>query len=409
MILMKMAWRNLWRNPRRTLITVFSMAFGLTMMIVSYCLMEGMFDQMVRYATLLGSGHIQVHHPDYLEDRSLYDTIQDPGGVLEAIAGTGVGPSSPRSFATALISSGPQSAGGILWGIDPASEVNVTEMHRHLELGSFLSPLTRGEVVLGRNLARTLSVGTGDEVIVLTQAADGSLGNDVYTVSGVLRSVGEAVDRGGVIMNIMDLDELLSLNGRIHEVAVRLDQPGSLDEGTYTVSRALSASGLDVRNWRKLFPELDEYLRLSDTSTWIVLVIIFAVASLGIMNTQLMALFERTREIGIMRALGLGPYSVAVMVFLETLFLTLFAAVAGGVVGSLWSSYLHSHGWDLRSVGGSFAFVGVTFDPYLRATLTVRAVAESIAIMIIVAMVATIYPLFRSTRITPVDAIGRGR
>ena len=404
-----MAWRNLWRNPRRTLITVFSMSFGLTMMIVSYSLMEGMFDQMVRYATLLGSGHIQVHHPLYLEDRSLYETIEDPGMVLDAIARAGVGPASPRSFATALISSGPQSAGGMLRGIDPSSEVNVTEMHRHLERGSFLSPMGTGEVVLGRNLAKTLSVGPGDEIIVLTQAADGSLGNDIYPVSGVLMSVGEAVDRGGVIMNIMDLDRLLVLNGRVHEVAVRLDSPGRLEEGTGAVSQALNSSSLEVKNWRKLFPELDEYLRLSDTSTWIVLVIIFAVASLGIMNTQLMALFERTREIGVMRALGLGPLSVAVLVFLETLFLTLFAAGAGGIAGALWSARLQSHGWDLRSVGGSFAFVGVTFDPYLKATLTVQAVTESIAIMIVVAMVATIYPLFRSTRITPVDAIGRGR
>lgn len=409
MTLIKMAWRNLWRNPRRTLITVFSMAFGLTMMIVSYSLMEGMFDQMVRYATVLGSGHIQVHHPEYREDRSLYDTIGDPGSILESIDRTGVGNASPRSFATALISSGPQSAGGMLWGIDPANEVNVTEMHRHLEHGTFLSPLGTGEVVIGRNLAKTLSVEPGDEIIVLTQAADGSLGNDIYTVAGILKSVGEAVDRGGVIMNIMDLDHLLVLNGRIHEVAVRLESPGRLEEGTEAISRALASTGLEVKNWRKLFPELDEYLRLSDTSTWIVLVIIFAVASLGIMNTQLMALFERTREIGVMRALGLGPLSVAVLVFLETIFLTLFAAGAGGILGSFWAAYLQSHGWDLRSVGGSFAFVGVTFDPYLKATLTVHVVTESIAIMIIVAMVATIYPLFRSTRITPVDAIGRGR
>jgi ABC-type lipoprotein release transport system permease subunit len=409
MTLVRIAWRNLWRNPRRTFITMFSMSFGLTMMIVFYALMSGMVDQMVRFATILGAGHIQVHHVDYLEERSLYDTMNETKRMLETIAQTGVGHAAPRSFATALISSGPQSTGSVLWGIDPKLEREVTELHLHLEQGSFLDPDPSGGVVLGRNLARKLAVEPGDEIIILTQAADGSMGNALYTVSGILKSVGEALDRGGVLIHRQDLDDLVFMQGRVHEITIRLNDPGNLEMDTETILQSLDPMGVEVKNWKELFPELNEYLRLSDTSTVIVLAIIFAVASLGIMNTQLMALFERTREIGVMRALGLGPGPIALLVLLETMFLTFLSAVVGGAAGSLWSAYLEKYGWDLTNIGGSFSFAGVAFETHFRATLTTSAVVDSVVVMIIISFAATLYPLFRAVRITPADAIGRGR
>ena len=408
MTLVKMAWRNLWRNPRRTLITLFSMTFGLTMMIVGYALSDGMLNQMVHYATLLGTGHVQVHHPDYLEDHSLYDSLTDIETLLAEVSGAGIGSASPRVFATALVSSGQQSAGGKLWGIDPDLESSVTELHKHLETGTWLATGASGSVVLGRNLARTLSVGPGDEIVILTQAADGSLGNDLYSVSGTLKSIGESLDRGGVIMHIQDLTELLVMDGKVHEIAIRLNEPNELDAASLTLSKALDREEYKVENWKQLFPELAEYLRLSSSSMAIVLFIIFAVASLGIVNTQLMSLFERTREVGIMRALGMGPLSMALLVLFETVFLVLMAAVAGGVAGILWSLRLEHIGWDISWMGGSFAFVGVAFDPHMYATLTPAAVIESITVMFIVVLVTSIYPLFRAARISPVDAIGRG-
>ncbi len=407
MTLVRMAWRNLWRNPRRTFITLFSMIFGLTMMIVGYALMDGMLDQMVHYATLLGTGHVQVHHPEYLEDHSLYDTM--PATPETIAAASRAGPATPRIFATALVSSGKQSTGGQLWGIDPDMERDVTELHLHLSEGRWLAPEAREQVVLGKNIARTLSVGPGDEIIVLTQAADGSLGNNIYTVSGVFKSIGEAIDRGGVFMHLDDLSSLLVLDGKIHEIAVRLDDPEKLDQARQIIQNELDPVKYSVEDWKQLFPELSEYLRISSSSMWIMLLVIFAVAGLGIVNTQLMALFERTREIGIMRALGLGPLSVAGLILIETIFLALISAAAGGVVGSLWSLHLEKVGWDISWMGGSFDFIGVAFDPHMYATLTLDAVLQCVAIMFIVVLVVTLYPLFRATRISPVDAIGRGR
>jgi ABC-type lipoprotein release transport system permease subunit len=385
------------------------MIFGLTMMIVGYTLTDGMLAQMVHYATLLGSGHIQIHHPDYLEDHSMYDTISDPERILAEIGDDNVGMAAPRVYATALVSSGPQSAGAQIWGIDPALERGVTELNLHLESGSWILDHPEGTVVLGRNLARTLSAVPGTEIVVLTQAADGSLGNNIYTVTGVLKSIGEALDRGGVIMHMEDLSVLIALDGQVHEIAVRLKNPDLLEKDREILRRNPDISKLDTRDWKQLFPELAQYLRVSSSSMSIILFIIFAVASLGIINTQLMALFERTREVGIMRALGMGPFSVATLVFLETVYMALLASVLGGAIGALWSLRLERSGWDISWMGGSFDFIGVAFDPHLYAKLTPLAVFHSIAVMMIVILLATLYPLYRAARISPVDAIGRGR
>jgi ABC-type lipoprotein release transport system permease subunit len=409
MMLIRMAWRNLWRNPRRTFITLFSMVFGLTMMIVGYALMDGMTVQMVHYATLLGSGHVQIHHPDYIEDHSMYDTLEDPEELLGRVSTSGVGSASPRMFATALASSGPQSAGAQLWGIDPVAESTVTELHKHLEQGEWLSARPSGGIILGRNLARTLSASPGDEIVVLTQAADGSLGNEIYTVSGVLKSIGEMLDRGGILMHISDLTQLLVLDGQIHEIALKLQDPDDLEGAREILGGVFDRNRYDIRDWKQLFPELAEYLKLSSGSMTIILFVIFAVASLGIINTQLMSLFERTREVGIMRALGLGPFAVARLVFFETIYMLLMAALIGGVTGSVWSLRLERHGWDISWMGGSFDFVGVAFEPYLYASLRPAAIIDSIWVMVVVVLVASLYPLYRAARISPVDAIGRGR
>jgi ABC-type lipoprotein release transport system permease subunit len=228
-------------------------------------------------------------------------------------------------------------------------------------------------------------------------------------VTGVLKSIGEALDRGGVIMHMEDLSVLIALDGQVHEIAVRLKNPDLLEKDREILRRNPDISKLDTRDWKQLFPELAQYLRVSSSSMSIILFIIFAVASLGIINTQLMALFERTREVGIMRALGMGPFSVATLVFLETVYMALLASVLGGAIGALWSLRLERSGWDISWMGGSFDFIGVAFDPHLYAKLTPLAVFHSIAVMMIVILLATLYPLYRAARISPVDAIGRGR
>ncbi len=391
------------------------MAFGMAMMVFTVALLQGFKGQMERYATILGPGHLQLHHPRYLEEHSLYDSFAGPEQAAAAAeaalgaAGYG-GQAAPRAFATALVSSGSRSAGAQVWGIDPAREMRVTELHRHLAEGEFLAPGRERELVIGTGLARTLGVKPGDEVVVLTQAADGSLGNALYTVRGILLPLGEAMDRGGVLMGLSDLDELAALEGRAHEVVVRLPDPAKLEDAAAVLkAAALRATegpleGLEVRTWKQAMPEISETIRLYDVSQFITLLIIYAAAALIIMDSQLMALFERTREIGVLRALGMGPVPVGLLVLWETVFLSLISLAAGAAGGALLSSTM-SDGWDISKAGGSFSFSGVVFEPVLRTELSWSSFAQPAQVMLLVALLAAVYPVIRAVRITPMAAI----
>ncbi len=409
MILFRVAWRNLWRNTRRTIITMFSMAFGLSFMIVSHALMTGMADQMVYFATALNTGHIQLHQESYLEKRSIYTSIDDPSPILKKLDSLEIGHSSVRAFSTALISSGPRSTGAALMGIDPVAERQVTDLYKHLGSGNFLVPNEHGKVVLGKHLAEKLNIGPGEEIILLAQAADGSLGNEIYTVKGVLNSVGAMLDRTGVIMSLADLDLLLSLEGRVHEIAVRLDKPDLLEETATNIKASLDGDGLEVKTWKEVMPAVSQMVDLHDTGSLIILFVIFAVASLGIMNTQLMSIFERTREFGVMRAIGMGPLRLISLIALENMYMSIMAGTAGSLVGALWSHRLQVHGLDLRKFAGEFDLGGIIFDTFMRAHLSLSTVTEPLLVMFLVVFLASLYPAVRAIRISPVDALGRGR
>jgi ABC-type lipoprotein release transport system permease subunit len=184
-MLIRMAWRNIWRNPRRSLITLCAMTFSLTLMIVATNVMEGMNRQMVGYAADRSLGHVQAHAEGYYKDRGLHDTL--PFSILE-LFNEGAFRVAPRAYAFGLASLGEQSAGVQIRGIDPAREREVTDVWKHMLQGRYFRPGEEKVVVLGRKIAKTLNAKPGSEIALITQAADGSLGNDLYRVVGVLKT-----------------------------------------------------------------------------------------------------------------------------------------------------------------------------------------------------------------------------
>lgn len=405
MIVIKLAWRNLWRNMRRTLITISAMSLGLSIMILTFSLVEGMNNQMVHYATKLSAGHIQIHKQGYFESKDIYDYITDSGtDVIRAIKRPGLS-ASPRLFGNSLASSGESSTGVFLWGIDPQQERRVTELSSHLLKGHFLTSCHGKEVVLGKMLAESLKVDIGDELIILTQAADGSLGNDIFCVCGVLQSIGDEIDRGAVIMGIDELRELLILPDKIHEISISLAHPEMVDVVKANLERILKGRNLEVLTWKEIFPQMKEILELNKVWTYIMLLIVFGLASLGVLNTMLMALFERIRELGLIMALGLRPLSVVCMILLETLLLGLISTIFGGAVGISGGLYLGAHGWNLSGISEGFSMSGVTVSTIIYAHLTMEGILISIICMILVSLLAAFYPAIKACRLDPVIAL----
>lgn len=411
--ILQIAWRNLWRNPRRTLITIAAIALGYAMLLCFACLLEGLQQQMIKTGTSLGLSHAQVHAPAYYPDRSIYDTLGGREGtdVKRLLATLTSDPrvraASPRVYGYGLIGSADRSAGVEILGTVPAQEQQVTALHTHLVTGRYLTEQIPQGVVIGDKLADALGASVGAEVVLLLQAADGSMGNDLYTIVGIFHTGLEAVDRGLVLMSLAVLQQLLSLEpDRIHEVGIAL---ADATEATVVAATLEAQLGkllpVRVRAWPELAPQLAEYVRLHRSISFVLFAIVFVLALIGIMNTMLMAVFERTRELGMLMALGVRPGQVVSFILAETGCLVGASLVLGGGIGAPLLWYLQAHGLDLRSFMGEISLVGSVVDPLWYGRQDFPAYSQAALGLAVTALVSACYPALRAARLRPIEAI----
>jgi len=401
--ILRQSWRNLWRNWRRTVITLSAVAASTAVLIIAYSLTWGMMVQMVKLVTQVSVGEVQIHAPGYLADRSIYKTVRRPASILEAAKRAGVA-AAPRSYGFGLVSCRMKSAGAVFWGVDPAAEAASFDLAKQVKEGSFLSASPRRGIVLGSRLAKSLDAKVGSEIVALVQAADGSLGNELFTVTGILSQVGDTVDRNAAIIHRKDWGELFSAGAMIHEVAVT--SRGRTELSALTESLAKPSKGEDVRTWRQLVPLASDMLNMIDVMLLIFGIVFGGAAGLGVMNTMLMATHERTREFGVLKALGATPFRIVRDVSVEALVLGAAGAVAGTVVGVAASWYFQVYGIDTSMIaGGGLNISGMMFDPIWRSALTLKMALLPALLMLAMCVLSAIYPAVRASRLDPVKAM----
>jgi len=398
---LKLAWRNIWRNNRRTLITQSALVVALSLMIACSGLTWGLVRQMERNATFLGPGEIQIHRPGYLDDRSIYRVINHPYTLIDKIEATGA-KAAPRLQGFGLVSQEENSSGTQILGIDPVKETVVTEFHTHLFKGSFLKK--EGDVILGKKIAVTLNASIGDELAIVTQAADGSIGNDLYRTAGILKGISEETDRSTIIMSISDFKNIFSLTDVATEIAIkRGDETETLNSARDRIKNTIP--GEEVKTWKELFPAVSDMLELTDASIYILLIIVYMAGSLIILNTMLMSVYERIKELGIMMSIGFRPVQVLILIFLETFFLTLCGCMVGLLCGVSLSLYLTYYGLDLSFVTEGFSFVGILAEPHWFAVTNFSTVFPPVIFLFVLSLIAVIYPAIKASLLKPVDAL----
>jgi ABC-type lipoprotein release transport system permease subunit len=403
MKILSIASRNVFRNWRRTLVTTLAMGFSGFIMTLFAALMAGMLQTSERNAVAMNLGDIQIHAEGYRDDPDLYNRIDNTAGLVNKLQQAGFH-ATQRIYGFGLAAAGSTSAGVQMRGINLKNEATVTQVHKHVMQGQWLADSDPMGVVIGRKLARTLGVRPGDEVIIIGQATDGSMANDLYTVRGILKSIGEEVDRAGFFMVERSFRELMVLPEGAHEIAVmRSDRSSDLESAAAQV--AALARGYETLNWRQLQPVIARILDLADAQTIIMILITYVAVAMVILNAMLMSVFERIREFGIMKAIGVTPWQLMALVYAETMVQVVIASIISLVSGWSAAHYFQKNGIDLSAIASSTSFGGVAIDPIWNAHVTTEALALPIVFLFIIAAAAVIYPAIKAAVIHPVKAI----
>ena len=403
MKILSIASRSVFRNWRRTLITTLAMGFSGFIMILFAALMAGMLQTSERNAVAMNLGDIQIHAEGYRDDPDLYNRIDNTADLVNKLKQAGFH-ATQRIYGFGLAAAGSTSAGVQMRGVNLKNEATVTQVHKHVMQGQWLSDSDPMGVVIGRKLARTLGVRPGNEVIIIGQATDGSMANDLYTVRGILKSIGEEVDRAGFFMVERSFRELMVLPEGAHEIAVmRPDRSSDLESAAAQV--ATLARGYETLNWRQLQPVIARILDLADAQTIIMILITYVAVAMVILNAMLMSVFERIREFGIMKAIGVTPWQLMALVYAETMIQVVVASVISLASGWSAAHYFQKNGIDLSAIASSTSFGGVAIDPIWNARVTTEALALPVVFLFIIAAAAVIYPAIKAAVIRPVKAI----
>lgn len=427
-IFCRMAWRNLWRNPLRSGLTLSALAGGMMVLIFYAGLMKGMMQHLVVFATEVSTGHLQVHRAAFRRDQDVYATM--PWAWLsEMERALPTFTFSPRAYGAGLISSAHASLGVSIQAVMVDKEIETTRFLNHTQAGQFgLSPAGSVQhtgtpntpmagVALGAQLARQLKVTVADEVVLMTQAADGSIGNNLYRVSAIFKPLSPAFDRGGVVMHMTDFQELMVLTQGFHELVVQSQDPSTVTQSAVLIETVITnltaqepldqlGGSAQVRTWQTLVPMASEMLALSGGIMFMVGAVLAGLAALGMVNTMLMAMHERTYELGILRAVGLTPRAVSALVLLEAFFLGVLATIIGAVLGVVVTLMIGRTGIDFSgALPEGYDWGGMVFEPVMPVVLDAGMILPAAAFMVCLTLLAVVFPVRRTLKCSPVELL----
>jgi ABC-type lipoprotein release transport system permease subunit len=396
-----MAWRNVWRNQRRSLVTISAMSLALCVLILYVGLIDGIMLGMERSLVEIEVGDVQVFAEDYRLNPSIYTRIEQPEALLTPLSEAGF-PATGRLLAFGLAAAEESSAGVSFRGIDVERDARVSQVHQQVAEGRWLDPADHRGVVIGRRLARTLGVEPGDELLVLSEAADGSMAYDLFTVRGVLLGISDATDRTGVFMTMPAFRELMVVPSGVHQIIVRRPEGVALPAAARQVQ--VLGDEFDVRTWRQLMPTVSSMMDSARGAVFVMALIVYIAVAMLILNAMLMAVFERVREFGVLKALGVGPSEVLRLILVESGIQTGIAILVGVTLAAPLGLYLEHVGIDLQVLAG-VTVMGVAMDPVWRAAPSARSFAGPILSLVVIVLVAVLYPALKAALIRPVDAI----
>ncbi len=401
----RLAWRNLWRHPRRTWLTVAAIAFSTVLLIFSITLQFGSYDIWIDHALGVYHGQLQIQHPDYLDKPQMRKTVANATGVAAKLR-RDVDPRkvAVRGIGFALASSQERSYGAQVIGVEPGYEPEVSTIPNVIRDGRFLADPDAAEAVIGATLARNLKLALGDELTLLGAGRDGSVAATVVQVVGFFESGMAELDRVLVEIPLGHFQEVFTMGDAAHAIVIAGIDRSELDVQRDQITTLLGAdAGARVRTWEETLPGLKQAIQFDMLQGWVLYVSLIVVVTFSILNTFLMAVLERTREFGIMLALGASPARIGALIMQESLLLTLVGLSIGVLVGLGITIYFYINGFTypgLEEYGAEFGF-----PASITPEISFFSIGLAPLAILVFTLVAALYPALRIFGLRPVEAI----
>lgn len=411
------AWRNIWRNARRSLITASAMALSVGLCMAMVAITDGFYDVFYEVMITRKTGHIQVRHEDYPKTKSIYDTVKDSEHIMadiqkvpETIGLTG------RLYSSALVEFNKNGFGAQISGIQPETEKSISTIFKQIEKGRYLSTEAKKEALVGISLWEDLEYEWDDKekkLLLVTQAANGAPAYDEFEIVGVYKSGSTLLDRG-VQVHLNDLQELLVMEEQVHEILVLSSSEeviqghsDSIEQMDSVKSSKNKEKGVVVTTWWESSPQTSEMMAFRDFGAFMFLGIIFFIAGFGILNTMLMSVFERTTELGVLKALGLRPSKMVLLIVVESILLSGIAALLGLIFGGVLDYLLITQGIDMSGgTGKPLEMMGTNMDPIMRGAVKLNFLFfVPVLSLFLISVLASLWPAIRAARLNPVEAI----
>jgi ABC-type lipoprotein release transport system permease subunit len=404
-LVLRLAWRNLWRQPRRTWLTTGAMMFSNVLLIFLISLQFGMYGLMIDNTLQAFTGHLQVQAPGYLDDQKMRQTVADIVPLAESLRSElDSDDIAARATAFALVSSEDRSYGIAIFGVEPTFEINVSSIPGLVSRGRYLVESDAAEIIIGTALARNLRVNLGDELTLLGSGRDGSFAAAVVNVAGIFDSGVPDFDRSIAEIPLGFFQDLFYMMGSGHHIVINAGSVDDVAELQRRVGALLPVErDLVIHDWDALQPGLKQAIKADMSSAFFMYGILVILVAFSVLNTQLMSVLERTHEFGIVMALGLTPGRLGRLVLLETAIMGAMGLVLGALLGSLVTFWFSINGFaypGMEDLAAKFNLPARFFPQVSPFTVLIGP-----AVVFLFTIIAAIYPAFRLRRLQPVEAM----
>lgn len=402
---LKIAWLNIWRNKRRTLITASSVFFAVLLAILARSMTEGVYENMIHNVVGYSSGYLQIHQKGYWDEKSI-DNSFEANELLNKnlLSNPNVTHIMPRLETFALASFGDKTKGVMILGIDPEAEKEANKLNEKIIKGQYLETANDIDILIGAGLASQFKLATNDTLVLLGQGYHATTAAGKFRVKGIIKLGSPDLNNNMIYMPLQQAQFLHGAENRLTAISMMINKSTSVEKLKYMVEKQIDTEQYEVMNWKEMMPEMDQFIEADSIGHFIIIGVLYLIISFGLFGTLLMMIFERTREFGILIAIGMKKQLLALILLLESLLISIIGCLAGVLCGILTVNWFKNHPiYFTGELKELYEYYGI--EPIIFFSVSEKIFIIQTLIVLTLAVLLALYPGYKLMKLKPIEAI----